>query len=518
MAINMTVARVLRANARHYAAEPAWVFAGHTLTHGQFYARAERLANAWRQRGLVAQDRVAILSRNNLEICEVYAASELSGLITATVSFRFAAPEISYVLSDSAPKVLVFEDSFAETIGLLRASLPSIEYYVCIGDAVPDWAEPYEAVLDGSTEVALFDPKESDTACLIYTSGTTGKPKGCMLSQYGVMSTGQLLNGVMHADEQDRTLLMMPMFHIGAKAIQLGQHWRGGTVYLHREFDVEAILQTIQDEKITITHMAPTMVQMLLDHPRIKDFDLSSLKMLVYSAAAMPNALLRRGLELLGPIFLQMYGQTEGTGTMLPIADHRPDGDARDQLRLHSVGIAIPGNSVRIVDDAGIECPEGVAGEIQLAGPTLMQGYWNNSVATQQTLRDGWLNTGDIGKLDTNGYLTLVDRKKDMIVSGGENIYSREVEDALYRHKAVAHAAVIGVPDEAWGEAVCAVVQLQPGAVVSATELIDFCRTQIASYKKPRQVIFVDELPKLPSGKINKLEIRKAHRGDKIPA
>ena len=147
MAINMTVARVLRANARHYAAEPAWVFAGHTLTHGQFYARAERLANAWRQRGLVAQDRVAILSRNNLEICEVYAASELSGLITATVSFRFAAPEISYVLSDSAPKVLVFEDSFAETIGLLRASLPSIEYYVCIGDAVPDWAEPYEAVL-----------------------------------------------------------------------------------------------------------------------------------------------------------------------------------------------------------------------------------------------------------------------------------------------------------------------------------------------------------------------------------
>ena len=371
---------------------------------------------------------------------------------------------------------------------------------------------------DGSTEVALFDPKESDTACLIYTSGTTGKPKGCMLSQYGVMSTGQLLNGVMHADEQDRTLLMMPMFHIGAKAIQLGQHWRGGTVYLHREFDVEAILRTIQDEKITITHMAPTMVQMLLDHPRIKDFDLSSLKMLVYSAAAMPNALLRRGLELLGPIFLQMYGQTEGTGTMLPIADHRPDGDARDQLRLHSVGIAIPGNSVRIVDDAGIECPEGVAGEIQLAGPTLMQGYWNNSVATQQTLRDGWLNTGDIGKLDANGYLTLVDRKKDMIVSGGENIYSREVEDALYRHKAVAHAAVIGVPDEAWGEAVCAVVQLQPGAVVSATELIDFCRTQIASYKKPRQVIFVDELPKLPSGKINKLEIRKAHRGDKIPA
>jgi acyl-CoA synthetase (AMP-forming)/AMP-acid ligase II len=516
MSTAMTVARMIEANARHYRDDPAWVFGEKRLSHGAFYVRAKRLADAWRQRGLVAQDRVAVLSRNNLEICEVYAASELSGLITATVSFRFAAPEIAYVLGDSAPKVLVFEAGFAEMVAGLRAGLGSIEHYVCIGDGAPDWAEAYESVLDsGSADAQLYQPRESDTACLIYTSGTTGKPKGCMLSQSGVGHTGLLLNGVMQANEQDKTLLMMPMFHIGAKAIQLGQHWRGGTVQLHRDFDVEAILRTIQDEKITITHMAPTMVQMLLDHPRIRDFDLSSLKMLVYSAAAMPNALLRRGLDLLGPIFLQMYGQTEGTGTMLPIADHRPDGDERDRLRLQSVGIAIPGNSVRIVDDNGHECPDSVPGEIQLAGPTLMQGYWNNSVATLQTLRDGWLNTGDVGRLDENGYLTLVDRKKDMIVSGGENIYSREVEDALYRHAAVAHAAVIGLPDETWGEAVCAVVQLQPGATVSAAELIDFCRTQIASYKKPRRVIFVDELPKLPSGKINKLEIRKAHRGEK---
>lgn len=506
----LTLATALYANARHYRDRPAWVHAGKAVTHGNFLERATTLASAWRGWGLLPQDRVAVLSRNAPEICEIYAAGELSGIITATVSFRFAAPEIAYIIDDSAPRVLVFEAEFLPVIDSLRINLASVEHFVCIG-GVSDWAVAYEDVLAQATAEPSALPRESDIAYLIYTSGTTGRPKGVMLTHAAKTRSVQIINGLSGAGPEDRTLLMMPMFHIGAKEIQLSQHWRGGTIYLHREFDAEAILRSIQDDRITITHMAPTMIQMLLDHPRIREFDLSSLRLIIYSAAAMPVALLRRGLEILGPVFLQMYGQTEGSGTVLTVEDHRPEGDECDLRRLQSIGTVFPGVQLCIADDDGKECPVGQPGEILLAGPTLMAGYWNNSIASIETLRDGWLHTGDVGKVDADGYVYLVDRKKDMIVSGGENIYSREVEEAIYQHPAVANAAVIAVPDEKWGEAVRAVVELRASAKANEAELIAHCRTLIAGYKCPKTVIFVDELPKLASGKINKLEIRRAH-------
>jgi len=332
-----------------------------------------------------------------------------------------------------------------------------------------------------------------------------------MLSHRGKVACAASISSLMAAGPSDRILLMMPMFHVGAKDMFLGQSWRAGAIYLHRDFDPELILKTIQDERITITHMAPTMIQMMLDHPRVDDYDLSSLRMIVYSAAAMPTALLRRGLAKLGPVFLQMYGQTEGSGIVLPIEAHLPDGDDRDRRRLQSIGIPFPGVLVRIVDDNGKDCAVEEPGEILLRGPIMMQVYWNNSNATIETLRGGWLHTGDMGKFDDDGYVYLVDRKKDMIVSGGENIYSREVEEALYQHDAVANAAVIGVPDEKWGEAVRAVVELREGASASAADIIAHCRTLIAGYKCPKSIVFVSDLPKLPSGKINKIVIRKEH-------
>ena len=505
---SFTLASMLQANARQRGDAIAWNFHGKTLTHAQFLDRASRLASAWAVRGLRSQDRVAVMSRNNLEIAEVYAAGELSGIVTATISFRFAGPEIAYIINDSAPAVLVFEEEFTATIDALRSSLASVEHYVCIGSP-PAWAQAYGDVLASGQAVLPAPPQPTDIAYLIYTSGTTGRPKGVMLGHEAKARSAQAINALMASGPDDRILLMMPMFHVGAKDMQMAQQWRGGTVYLHREFDPGLILQTIQDERITITHMAPTMIQMLLDHPRIADFDLTSLKMIVYSAAAMPVALLRRGLEILGPVFLQMYGQTEGAGTILPLEDHRPDGDERDLRRLQSIGVPFPGVHVRIVDELEGDCPTGESGEILLGGPVVMQGYWNNSAATIETLRGGWLHTGDVGKLDDDGYLYLVDRKKDMIVSGGENIYSREVEEALYRHPAVANAAVIGVADEKWGEAVRAVVQLRTGAAATDKDLIAHCRTLIAGYKCPKSVLFADTLPTMPSGKINEMEIRK---------
>jgi len=253
------------------------------------------------------------------------------------------------------------------------------------------------------------------------------------------------------------------------------------------------------------------MVQTLLESAAVQRGDLSSLRMIVYAAAPMPLPVLKLGLALLGPVFQQQFGQTEGIGTTLLTHQHRPDGTPRDLEILTSVGQASPRVGVRIVDGAGADLPVGQVGEVLLTSPGVMQGYWNNTGATLDTLRDGWVHTGDMGRMDHEGFLYLADRKKDMIISGGENIYSREVEEAVITHPAVSEIAVIGVPDDKWGEAVMAVVVLRPGQSVTVETLIEHCRNLIASYKKPRHVVFVEEIGKLPSGKIDKVSLRARH-------
>jgi acyl-CoA synthetase (AMP-forming)/AMP-acid ligase II len=280
---------------------------------------------------------------------------------------------------------------------------------------------------------------------------------------------------------------------------------------LHHEFRVQEVAEAIARERVTATHMAPTMVQALLDLPGLDALDLTSLKSIIYSAAPMPPPVLRRGLERLGPVFLQVYGMTEGAGTTLHKRQHRPDGTPDEQRRLGSVGQAAPQVDIRILDEDGREAPLGTPGEIVTRTDTHMLGYWNDTAASLEVLRDGWYHTGDVGLLDENGFLFLVDRKKDMIISGGENIYSREVEDALAAHPAVHDAAVIGAPDPYWGEAVLAIVALEPGRTLSAEDLIEHSKSLIASYKKPRSVVFVDEMPRLPSGKINKVLLRERY-------
>ena len=506
-----TLAETLRANARYHGDSVAVLCNGRSLTHAELYRRARRLAAAWAAAGLKPMDRVSVLAMNEIEYFELYAAAELSGIVLATLNFRLAVPELAFILKDSAPRHLVFEAQYLSAVEQLRAQVPGIEQYACIGGEAP-WARDYEHYLqEEDTAIEPVPPQLGDLAYLVYTSGTTGRPKGCMLGQRAMTSFAETLSGIMQSSSSDRTLLMMPMFHVGAKMIQLGAHWQGGTVVLHRSFDAKAILETIERERITVTHMAPTMIQMLLDHPDVRLHDLSSLRMLVYSAAAMPVALLRRGLALLGPIFTQMYGQTEGAGTVLPASHHKPDGSERDRERFKSIGVPMRGTEVRIVDTQGHDCAPGAPGEIVIRGPMCMQGYWNNSAATLEALRDGWLHTGDVGRFDDDGFITLVDRMKDVIVSGGENIYSREVEEALYEHAAVREVAVIGEPDAKWGEAVCAVVALQPGATADDEQLTAFCRERIAGYKRPRRYVFVATLPKLPSGKIDKREVRRLH-------
>lgn len=511
MGVAQTLADMLRNNAWKYPNETAFVWNDQRMTHGQFHDRANRLANAIWRLGLRRQDRVGILSQNSLAFQEVYAACEVSGFICATVNWRLAIPEMLYIINDGGPKVLFFEAAYTETVAAMRSQLKSVEHFICL-DGKAEFALEYEDFLcAGDVGGTPFSPKPDDIAFLIYTSGTTGRPKGVMLSQAGEVAAAEILGSDMLNSPADRLLIMMPLFHIGAKIIQLAQHWRGGTVVVQKGFDAADVLGAIQSERITVTHMAPTMIQSVLDCPAIENTDTSSLRMIVYAAAPMPIPVLKRGLKVIGPVFQQQFGQTEGIGTTLLAHEHRPNGSERDRQILTSVGRPSPRVNVRVVDESGHDVPPGEVGEILLTSPAIMKGYWNNTAATIETLRDGWVHTGDVGKLDEEGFLYLVDRKKDMIISGGENIYSREVEEAVIQHDAVAEVAVIGAPDEKWGEAVMAVVVLKPGMVATTEEIIAHSRLHIASYKKPRHVVFVDEIVKLPSGKIDKVRLRKLH-------
>ena len=503
-----TLGDIQRNNAAKFPDELAWVIGGDRVTFRQHFERAQKLASAIYRLGIRRQDRIAVLSQNTRAFMEIYGAGELAGFIVATVNYRLAAPEMSYILTDATPRVLFFEARYTEIIDSLRASLPHIETYVCFGGAVPEWAQDYqELVASGDPAGAPCRATPDDIMHLIYTSGTTGRPKGVMRKHRAEINVAQLMATEIGVIVSDRMQLMMPVFHVGSRFLQLGAHLRGATVIFHYDFNPVEIVETIAREKVTITHMAPTLVHAMMDVEGIETADLSSLHTICYSAAPMPVPLLRRGLALFGPVFLQLYGMTEGGGTTLHKRQHLPDGSPEDVKRLGSIGQAAPNVDIRIADDEGNSLPAGQPGEILTRTNTHMSGYWNNSAATLAALRDGWYYTGDLGYLDDRGFLYLVDRKKDMIISGGENIYSREVEEALATHPAVRDCAVIGVKDSYWGETVRAVVVCS--RTVSEDDLIAHCKTQIASYKKPKSVVFVDELPRLPSGKINKVVLRK---------
>ncbi len=500
----------LEHNAKWFGATPAYEQGERRITHAELLLRAKRLASALHRAGTRRQERVAVLAMNCIEFGEVMAATQWGATILAGVNWRLALPEMRAMLEDSSPAVLVFERQYLPVVEELRAHLPGIRTYVCIGGHT-DWATEYEAF------VATGDPagppdrsREDDIACLVYTSGTTGKPKGCIWGHREYRQLAQVDAWLSGVEQTERGLIVMPMFHLGGMLISLTLHVRGGTVVLQRQFDAGAVARSIDEDRLTFLLLAPTMVQMVMEHPAIDGVRGEHLRTLMYSAAPMPLPVLQRAMARFGNIFVNLYGQSEICMYALTKSQHRPHGTERERQRLRSVGNPYPNLQSRIVDEDGRECPAGVTGEITARFVAQFRGYWNNHAATLETVRDGWVHTGDMGYVDEDGFLFLVDRKKDMIISGGENIYSREVEEAVLRHPAVAECAVVGTPDARWGESVCAVVVLRSGQPApTEAELIDHARTQIASYKKPRHVVFVDALPKLVTGKIDKKLLRQ---------
>lgn len=509
----LTLGDLIERNGRYLRDEVAFDDGERRPTHGEFLQRVRRLAAALEARGCDHQDRVAMLAMNSIEYFEFYGACEYAGFMATTVNYRLALPEMVGIVESAAPMAFIFESQYTAEVAQLRDRLPGVRAWICIGDA-PAWAEPYESMLaTAPAEGPRSRADEDDIAHLIFTSGTTGKPKGCMLAQRDSVNKAQMHAAEMGITPADKMLLVMPYFHVGAKGMQIGALWRGATVVVDRTFDPARVVDAIERDGITLLHLAPTMVQAVLELPGIERRDLSSVRVLCYSAAPMPINVLRKGLELMGDVFHQVYGQTEGAISLLLRSQHRLEGTERERRRLESVGQPMIGTQVRLIGDDGLDVAPGEPGEIVYRGGVMFRGYWNDMPGTLQALRGGWVHSGDVGRFDEDGFLYIVDRRKDIVISGGENIYSREVEQALVQHPAVLEAAVIGVPDAQWGESVRAVVVLRTGAQAAEQELIDHCRTLIASYKKPRSVVFTHDLPKMNNGKVDKNRLRALHGG-----
>ncbi|MDH3047245.1 AMP-binding protein [Gordonia alkanivorans] len=514
MTTEVHLADVLSDNALRFGDHAAYVADDRVRTHRELYDRAEALTVALEARGLRRQDRIAVFGRNSIEFAEVLAMGQLSGIVVATVNFRLSPTEAVGVLSDAAPRVLFVDADLYTSVAAQLPAVSSVEIVVALdplAGPTPDGCEEYEAFLAGADDrERTLRVRPDDLACLIYTSGTTGKPKGCMVGQRGLYRIASTLNNEMRTGSADKVLLVMPLFHIGAMAIGLAVHFRGGCCVLRRQFSPGDALRAIATDHVTALHLAPTMLQAILDEAQDTSGDpLARVRVVVYSAAPITSSTLAAAMTAM-PLagFTNMYGQTEVITSGLPFELHNRDGSERSARQLASVGFPFPGNRVRVVDDDGHEMPTGTPGEVIVQSETMFRGYWNNSAATAQTIRDGWCFTGDIGLIDDEGLLHLVDRKKDVIVSGGENVYSLEVEEAISTHPDVAECAVVGVADARWGESVTAVVVLRPESQLTLAGLKDHLAPTLARYKMPKTLRIVEDLPKLPTGKLDKKVLR----------
>lgn len=500
---------VVTDNAMRYPDTSAYRLGERTTTHRELRERAVQLVSAMASAGVRRQDRIAVLSRNRLEFGELMAATQLSGIVLATINFRLTEPEVLDALRRVTPSIVFCAAEFAPMLAAIAAVLPSAPTLVCFGGPAPAGMVDYEVfVATGSRGELVLAAEPDDIACLLFTSGTTGVAKCAIIGQSELRRVAFTMNAEMRSGSTDRALINMPMFHVGAMAIIGGVHARGGTVVLQQQFDPQAAIGLIARERITVLHLAPVMLRTLLDEAGASP-ELSTVRIVVYSAAPITLDGLHRALAALpGVRMLNLYGQTEAIVSGLPSELHTIDGpDAGQTLR--SVGFPFPGIEVRILDEDGRDTAPGEPGEIVVWSDSLFRGYWDDPAATAFTLRDGWCHTGDIGRIDERGLLYLVDRKKDVIITGGENVYSPEVEDAITLLTDVEACAVVGVPDLHWGEVVCAVVVPRAGATVALDSVRDPLRGKLAGYKLPRRVHVVAELPVLASGKVDKKRLRR---------
>jgi acyl-CoA synthetase (AMP-forming)/AMP-acid ligase II len=511
-----TFADIIYRNALLHADEEAFVCDANRITFAQFNARVNSLIHGLCSLKVKKGDVLGILSWNCLEYPHVYGAAMKGGFIASPFNPRLQIDELEYLINYSEANTLFFDPAFAATIDGLRSRLSRVRNYISFGESVADTAS-YSQLLTGypSHEPEMQVGKD-DPFIIFYTSGTTGVPRGALYTHFRKLNNTRIKALEMGVKPGDRHIMVLPFFHIGGDSHVWPFFIVGGcnVIIAQKSFQPEAVLQTIQNEKATDLQIVPTQLNALVSCQDFKAYDLSSLRRIYYAASPMPIELLRRGLAVFGPIFSQGYGQSESGPQVcsLPRKAHQVlDKPAEEQKVLSSCGQPSLGVHVRVVDETNTDVAPGIVGEIIAQSDSVMECYWRRPEETKDTIRDEWLHTGDMGFYDEKGFIYLVDRKKDMIVSGGENVYSREVEDVLYMHPAVAEAAVIGIPDPVWVERVHALVVLNPGAEATEEEIINFCKKRIAHFKAPKGVEFVEALPKSPQGKIVKKEIRQKY-------
>jgi len=482
------------------------------LSYRELDQRSTRLANALLGLGLRPGDRVAVQSRNCTELVEIECALYKSGLVKAALNPRFTAAEASDVVENCTARVFIGGTGFT-SYSVATPGFASIEAFVAIGAPAPGYADYEDLLARGGTDLPSHMPAPADLAVLHFSSGSTGKIKAAMQSYGNRMAAlrKMLLGMDGMARPGDRLALIGPVTHASGMLMQPFLYC-GATLVLFDKFEPAHFLAEVARLRITHAFMVPAMIHMLLAEPALAHADLSSLKTLSYGAAPMAPARIREAWERIGPILSQGYGASESTSgvTRLSTADHAQALASRPE-RLASCGRPHGETEVRVVDEQGQEVVPGAIGEIVIRGDDVFQGYWGEPELTREVLADGWLRTGDLARVDEEGFIYLVDRMKDMIISGGFNVYPTEVEAVLYQHPEVMEACVISVPDATWGESVKAVVALRPGGSADAEALIAHCRARIADYKTPRSVEFVGELPKNASGKVARKIVREPY-------
>jgi long-chain acyl-CoA synthetase len=511
----LLVGDILRRDAKLYGKKIGLIDGEKKFSYAELNHRVNRLANGLIRSGLEKGNKVAVMANNCHEFVEAYFAIAKAGLTVIPVSARLSPEEMSYIIDHSDSSFLIYQEAFQKGMDGIRKHIPQVKHFLCIRKGPQGGRDDYESFLQNFSE---DEPKtqdvlnENDMVMIMYTSGATGKPKGVMTSHRNVMANTMTLSFEHHIVPEDITLLVMPFYHNGGLWPTMVHFYRGGRVILLESFDVETILDFVEKEKVTFLNLVPTTLIRLIAHPDLGKYNLDSLRTIMYAGAPIALNKIREAMRKLGEHrFYTGLGSTEASGSMLslPNRDHALEGPMAEKLP--SVGRDSVNVEVRVVDAQGRDVTIGEVGEIIAKGDNIAMGYWKMPEETAETFREGWLHTGDMAKVDRDGYVFIVDRKKDMIISGGENISSKEVEDVIFRHPAVHEAAVIGVPDEEWGESVKAIVALKPGSKATEQEIIDFCKDFLSSFKKPKSVDFLDELPKNPAGKVHKAGLREIY-------